>query len=121
MDRGLEISTAAAQLNVTPDTLINWEQGRNEPSYSRGKNIFTFLGYCPFEEPNNLGDRLRLWRWQKGFSYRKAASEISIDPTTWQSWESATKHPSTNSVKLLNQHGVLPPSQSTAQLPEVGT
>lgn len=87
MDRGLEIAEVAAQLNVTPDTIVNWEQGHNEPESTHGARILAFLGYCPFEDPETFGDHLRIWRWKRGLSHRQVAATSGVDPSSWQSWE----------------------------------
>ena len=106
MDRGLEIAETASQLSITPDTLVNWEQGHHHPTATQGAKVIKFLGYCPFEDPVTLGDHMRLWRWKRGFSHRKAAAEIGVDPSTWRSWERRSKRPSPSSLETLCLHGV---------------
>ena len=78
MDRGLEVAATASQLGVTPDTLVNWEQGHHQPTSTQGARIIKFLGYCPFEDPESLADHMRLWRWKRGFSHVQAAAAIGV-------------------------------------------
>ncbi|NNC87681.1 MAG: helix-turn-helix transcriptional regulator [Akkermansiaceae bacterium] len=89
------------------DTLVNWEQNHFQPTCTAGARILEFLGYCPFGEPESIGEQLRLWRWKRGLSHRQAAAKIGVDQSTWQSWERESKRPSRKSVKHLCSNGVL--------------
>ena len=120
MDRGLEIRAAATLLGVTPDTLVNWEQGHHEPEPTHGASILAFLGYCPFEEPENLAGHLQLWRWKRGLSHRQAAAEIGVDPSTWRCWERGAKRPSPRSEALLSNLGISLPDSDGAQADTCG-
>jgi len=122
MDRKLEITEAADQLGVTPETLVNWEQGHDTPRDTRGAKILAFLGYCPFEKPETLPDHMRLWRWKRGLSHVQAAAAINVDPSSWASWERGAKDPANSSRKRLADHNILPtaasPTQSNVDLHE---
>lgn len=107
MDQGLEIAEVATLFGVTPDTIINWEQGRCAPTYSCGKKIMDFLGYCPFEDPETLGDHMRLWRWKRGLNSKEAAEAIGVDPSTWRSWERGGNKPVRASWERLLRHGIV--------------
>lgn len=110
MDRGLEIAEIAALFGVRNDTIVNWEQGHCAPSYCYGAKILEFLGYCPFEKPETLGDRMRLWRWKRGLNSDQAAASIGIDPATWSSWERGEHKPLRASRERLTRHRILPRS-----------
>ena len=46
----------AQRLNTSPESLLNWELGRNTPMVSFIANITHYLGYCPLlHTPKSLG------------------------------------------------------------------
>jgi transcriptional regulator with XRE-family HTH domain len=79
---------AAVRLGVGPETVRHWESGEtNSPSVVRIPAILEFLCYDPFVEPGSIPDRLRAMRRRSGWSIRKAAAYLGVDPTTWGDWE----------------------------------
>jgi len=49
--------------------------------------ILSFLGYDPFPEPTTVAAKLLKKRLQQGWSIRKAALHLGVDPSTWHNWE----------------------------------
>ena len=79
---------AAMPLGVGPGTVRHWESGEtNSPPVERIPAILEFLGYDPFVEPGSIPDRLRAMRRRSGWSIRRAAAHVGLDPTTWGAWE----------------------------------
>jgi transcriptional regulator with XRE-family HTH domain len=79
---------AAVPLGVAPETVRHWENGEtNSPPVERIPAILEFLGYDPFVEPESIPDRLRATRRRSGWSIRRAAAHLGVDPTTWGAWE----------------------------------
>ena len=107
-DGALEIAEAASQIGVRKETIVNWEQGHSTPPYRHGPKILEFLGYWPFEEPESLGDRMRLWRWKRGLNGDEAAAAIGVDPCSWSSWERGEHKPVRASRERLSRHRILP-------------
>jgi transcriptional regulator with XRE-family HTH domain len=80
---------AAVRLGVGPETVRHWEASQTQPPIERIPAIVRFLGYVPFPEPESISERLLAKRRAMGWSIRKAAAQIGVDPTTWQAWECA--------------------------------
>jgi transcriptional regulator with XRE-family HTH domain len=79
---------AAVRLGVGSETVRHWESGETEnPPVERIPGILEFLGYDPFVEPGSIPDRLRAMRRRSGWSIRRAAAHLGVDPTTWGDWE----------------------------------
>jgi transcriptional regulator with XRE-family HTH domain len=71
LDRGLSQSAVARILNVTADTVTNWELNRCKPTAKLAKSIIDFLGYFPFEVDNlSLGKQLYYARLITGKTQR---------------------------------------------------
>jgi len=50
--------------------------------------IIEFLGYDPLlSNATTLGEKIKQYRIQKGWSLRKLAKELGIDPGTLARWE----------------------------------
>jgi transcriptional regulator with XRE-family HTH domain len=84
---GLFQRQAAEALGVNLFTLINWEKGYTEPPVGAYPAIVAFLGYDPFPKPEGFADRLRAKRRELGWSIRKAAKALDVDPTALSNWE----------------------------------
>ncbi len=65
-------------MNVTTDTITNWELNRNEPKLTQIPKIISFLGYSPILHQNPIIN----YRMQNGLSQRELARILNIDPTT---------------------------------------
>jgi transcriptional regulator with XRE-family HTH domain len=77
----------AHRLGVNPWTVLNWEKGHTEPPVKSMPAILRFLGYDPFPEPKSLPERLLAKRRAMGWSIRKAAGTLGVDPGIWRDWE----------------------------------
>lgn len=84
---GLQQKGVAAQIGVTVDTLRNWEKGKTRPVVTHIPAIIEFLRYDPTPQPENLAERLRAKRRGLGWSIRRAALALGVDPGTWRDWE----------------------------------
>lgn len=84
---GLFQREVADQLGVNPWTILNWEKGRAEPPIVSIPTIVQFLGYDPFPEPKTLHQHLIAKRREKGWTIKKAAETVGVDPSTWGNWE----------------------------------
>ena len=78
---------AAERLSVEPRSVSNSETGRFGPPIRSMPAILSFLGYDPFPEPTTVAAKLLKKRLQQGWSIRKAALHLGVDPSTWHNWE----------------------------------
>ena len=85
---GLMQKEVAKLLGVNTWTILNWEKGRTEPPVESIPTIVQFLGYNdPFPEPKTLPQRLIAKRQAMGWSIKKAATTLGVDPGTWGNWK----------------------------------
>ena len=94
LDLGLLQQDLAVTLGVHHKTIPNWELGNTEPQnpvlYSK---IIGWLGYNPFPEPKNFGERLWQIRMIMGITAEEASKEIGVDQSTFGRWETNKKEP----------------------------
>jgi transcriptional regulator with XRE-family HTH domain len=74
LQRGLLQKDVASLLCVNVNTLVGWEIGRKEPKVSYIPAILEFIGYDPFPEIQNLGERLRAERRRRGLTQHQLAN-----------------------------------------------
>ena len=74
----------AQKLNVTTDTITNWELNRNTPQVHFHPQIIKYLSYCPLFElaGTSQSKRLQQYMFTKGRTQKEYAYELGIDPQT---------------------------------------
>ncbi len=87
LEMGLMQKDVAAKLGVSPWTILNWEKGHTEPFIAFIPAIVRFLGYDPIPQPQTLSQHLLAKRRAMGWSIKKAAGALGVDPATWSNWE----------------------------------
>lgn len=87
LERELGQKEAAQLLGVTSWTILNWEKGRTDPAIGSVPGLIRFLGYDPSPDAKNLPQCLLAKRRAMGWSIRKAAGELGVDPGAWRDWE----------------------------------
>jgi len=93
MDRGVLQREVAVQLEVSPETVTNWELGQTEPEIRYWPAILRFLGDDPLPEPMTLPEHLKAVRRCLGLSQRHLAGLLGVDPSTVREWETGTRRP----------------------------
>ena len=88
LDLGLFQKDVAKFIGVNTSTITNWEKNRNQADFRHYPKITEFLGYCPFEKLETVGERLQRNRMYLGISQSDMAIKLGIDPTTLARWES---------------------------------
>ena len=68
--RRMLLGNLATKLDVSLETIINWEKNRTEPPVHYWPRIMSFLGYCPYQRAETFGDRLWLHRMHQGLTHR---------------------------------------------------
>ena len=55
--------------------------------------IMNFLGYCPYQRADNLGQRIMLHRTHRGLSQKALAKILHVDAGSVSRWESGDRYP----------------------------
>lgn len=87
MDLGLTQGAVATKIGVIEASVWNWEDGRVEPELRYLPAILAFLGGDPRPEPKTMGARLVRFRTARGWSQKRLAEELKVDPSTLARWE----------------------------------
>jgi transcriptional regulator with XRE-family HTH domain len=93
MDLGLFQKDLADRIGSDTTTITNWEKGRSEPEIRFLPAILGFLGYDPCPKQQSFGARLVRYRQKFGWSQKRLAAELRVDPTTLSRWETGKKQP----------------------------
>ena len=96
LDLNLSQSQVAKIINVTTDSITNWELNRNEPNLNQIPKIVSFLCYSPIITENPLTK----YRLERGLSQKKFAEILEIDPTTLSRLERGTGSRIMNKIKF---------------------
>ena len=78
LDLDLSQLQVAKIMNVTTDTITNWELNRGNPTLTYIPKIISFLGYTPIIEEN----KIKQYRIEKGLTQNELAKILNIDPST---------------------------------------
>lgn len=78
LDLSLSQPQVAKIINVTPDTITNWELSKNEPTLTQIPKIISFLGYTLTSNENPI----KQYRIQKCLNREEFVKYLGIDPTT---------------------------------------
>jgi transcriptional regulator with XRE-family HTH domain len=82
LDLGLVRFDIAEQLDVTADSIRNWENNWNGPSLAVTPKIIDFVGYCPYDSTLPLSTRVALWRTYNKIAQKTIAKLANLDPGT---------------------------------------
>jgi transcriptional regulator with XRE-family HTH domain len=75
-------------------TVNNWEKNRTSPSLPFLPRIIAFLGYVPLAIlPENMGERIVVYRRLSGLSQEDLARRLGIDSGTLGRWENGKSKP----------------------------
>ncbi len=92
LDLGLLQVEVAAEIGVTESTVWNWEHG-TEPELIHIPAVLAFLGYIPWEEPENPVGKLAYFKKVKGLSLQRLGSLMGRDPEQLEDWLSGRVKP----------------------------
>lgn len=118
LDLALFQAQVANQLGVDETTIANWEKARTYPSLRQLPKLFTFLGYVPFECPQDPLGRLRYYKRAHGLSGKALAQELGMDGSMVTGWLAGKHRPSARSLERLDaflrtKNLPAPPAQPT--------
>ena len=75
-------------IGVDKATIFNWENGQSTPAIKHYPAIVRFVGYDPgLPEVRTISVLLKAKRRELGFSQRKLARLLYVDPCTVSNWE----------------------------------
>jgi transcriptional regulator with XRE-family HTH domain len=94
MDLGLLQREVAARIGSDNSSVWLWEKDRGMPELRFVPAVLAFLGYDPRPVPRGIGERLVRYREGLGWSQKRLAKELNVNPTTLSRWESGRKVPS---------------------------
>ena len=100
MDLGFFQWEVAAKIGVTESSVYNWERGK-EPELVHIPKIIEFLGYVPFECPDDLLGRLRYFKTVNGMSFERLGAAMQRDPEQLIDWLSGRKQPCKRNLLFL--------------------
>ena len=104
LDLDLLQRDVARILDVTVDSICNWERSRSSPRLYLIPGIVKFLGYMPDQSTNaNLGLRIRLIRHSLGMRQDFLARQLGVDPSTLGRWERGKGQPQAKHLKKVNE------------------
>lgn len=84
---------AGQHIGVHCLSVSNWELNRTAPELRHLPAIIAFLGYDPLPRPTTLPERLVQHRRRRGWTQKRLAAELDVDPTTLARWERGEKTP----------------------------
>jgi len=85
MDLGMLQRQLADKIGVSEASIWSWEKG-TEPELVHIPKIIDFLGYVPFECPDDLLGRLRYFKLINGMSYERLGAAMGRDPEQLVDW-----------------------------------
>lgn len=92
MDLGLLQREVAEIIGVTESSVWNWEHGV-EPEQHYNPNIIKFLGYIPFDCPDDTVGRLAWYKRANGLTLNELGQQMQRHPDQLQEWLSGTRYP----------------------------
>ncbi|MCL5238088.1 MAG: helix-turn-helix domain-containing protein [Nitrospirae bacterium] len=92
LDLGLLQIEVAVEIGVTESTVWNWEHG-TEPELIHIPAVLAFLGYVPWECPDDPVGRLAYFKKVTGLSLRRLGPLMGRDPEQLEDWLSGRVKP----------------------------
>ena len=92
----------AGILDVTEESITNWENNNTVPQIQYFPRIIQFLGYYPFDhETETIAGKVLQLRNCLGLSYEECGEVFAVHATTIITWERGKFRPSPNKVALI--------------------
>jgi DNA-binding XRE family transcriptional regulator len=102
LDLGLLQIEVARQIGVTESTVWNWEHGR-APELRHMPAVLTFLGYVPWEEPEDPVGKLAHFKKVKGLSFERLGVLMERDPEQLEDWLSGIHKPCKRNIRKIER------------------
>ena len=101
IDLKLTKVAVAKQIGVSPSMIACWEDGLCKPEAANMKNVIDFIGYYPLEEPKNLGEKIKKYRYIHGLNLEEFGQLVNVDGATVWSWENGKYVPLDMTLKKI--------------------
>ena len=89
-------------LDVTEESITNWENNNTVPQIQHFPRIIQFLGYYPFNhETESMGGKVRMLRHCLGLSYEAAGEVFAVHASTIITWERNRFQPAPDKAALI--------------------
>jgi transcriptional regulator with XRE-family HTH domain len=98
LDLGLTQAEVSGIIGVTESTVYNWEHGV-EPELIHMPKIISFLGYIPFEMPQDPIGKLNYLKKLRGLSYERLGKLMRRDPEQLTDWLSGRITPCQKNIE----------------------
>jgi len=92
MDLGLLQREVAEIIGVTESSIWNWEHG-TEPELQYNPSIIKFLGYIPFDCPDDTVGRLAWYKRAMGMNLDNLGEAMGRDPEQLSDWLNGRHYP----------------------------
>jgi transcriptional regulator with XRE-family HTH domain len=94
IDLGLIQRELSAKIGADEASVWLWENNRVSPELKWMPAILAFLGHDPRPAADSIGGQLVRLRKGRGWSQKRLAAELKVDPTTLSRWELEKRIPS---------------------------
>ena len=102
MDLGLLQREVADIIGVTESSIWNWEHG-TEPELQYNPKIIKFLGYIPFDCPDDTVGRLAWYNRAMGMNLDQVGEAMGRDPEQLSDWLSGRHKPFRKSLGKIER------------------
>jgi site-specific DNA recombinase len=102
LDRGLTQLQVAKIIGVDEFTVINWELGKTEPQLQCIPKIIEFLGYVPFDCPEDPLGQLKHYKMIYGLNYEELGKVTGKHPEQLMDWLSGRRKPCKRNLEGIN-------------------
>ena len=92
MDLGLLQREVAEIIGVTESSVWNWEHG-TDPELQYNPSIIKFLGYIPFDCPDDTVGRLAWYKRARGMNFDDLGEIMGRDQEQLSDWLTGRHHP----------------------------
>ena len=91
-------------LNVSEDSVRLWEKKQAKPTIKQYPSITQFLGYSPIRlSVTTLAERIKLYRYMYGLSYKGFACLVGVNASTVRAWELIHCVPNNERLTILKK------------------
>lgn len=101
LDRELLQKHVAENIGVTACSINNWELNHGEPEVRYMPAIIKFLGYVPFECPDDTLGKLAYYKRVNGYSFERLGEAMGKDPEQLMDWLNGKHKPFLRSLARI--------------------